>query len=230
MLPSLGNLQPITDIGQLVAYSPAQGVAMVASGQFKVNGSNPDSTRALLGRSLTQTEWLCPLEYLLDAYHGQFPALYAGIVTQGHNFALAGAGGKRGPEICNEVDTSCHVSDILPAFGTLDYVTQNVEPYRGEREVLYSQFLNDVFSAFVRTRNPTPAADYLLARGRKYSHTYDIFYKQNFRVQPYTNRKNTAILGWPEDLRSGTGPLEAQCAFFESKGPGGFGGFTFDRV
>lgn len=203
---------------------------MVASGQFKVNGSDPDATRSLIARSFTQLEWLCSQQYLLDRYHQQYPALWAGLLVKGHNVALEINIGRPTPDVCNQLDTACHASELLLVFGTLNYASYNVAPYRNQQEVLYSQLLGDIWSAFFRTHNPTPAADYLLARGRKYAHTYDIFYKQNYTIKPYTNRRDTAVLGYPEDLRTGVSPLEPQCAFFENKGPGGFGSFTFERV
>lgn len=204
---------------------------MVASGQFKVNSSDPDATRSLISRSVTQTEWLCPQQYLLDTYGKQFPALWAGLIVKGHSVALTlDPPNKRVPELCNQLDFVCHVGEIVLAFGSLNYATKSVLPYRNQKEVLYSQFLHDTWSAFIRTHDPTPAADYLLARGRKYAHTYDIFYKQGFEIKPYTNRRDTAVLGYPEDLRTGVSPFEEQCAFFEDRRPGGFGGFTFDHV
>lgn len=56
----------------------------------------------------------------------------------------------------------CHSGELYNVFGTI--VSERRAP-RDDADVPFSQFVVDTWAAFARTGNPTPAADFLSARG-----------------------------------------------------------------
>lgn len=195
---------------------------IIASGAYKVDDSDTNAVLNAVSDALTQSEWTCPQGYLLDNSHSAFPSLYEIQITDGH------AQTANMPDICypNSVyNASCHTSDNLPAWGTLNAKTQDVKPYYDDREILHSQLVHDVFGAFFRERNPNPDLEFLEVRGPAYASTLSIFGGEaGFSIEQYTpNERNMTMLGMPP---SSTANFEDEeiCAVLRDYG------FTFQRA
>jgi acetylcholinesterase len=117
------------------------------------------------------------------------------------------------PDICypnSAYNASCHTSDILLAWGTLNTKTEDVRPYYDDRDILHSQLVHDVFGAFFRERNPNPDLEFLKVRGPAYASTFSIFggeigsdssigrAENGFVIEQYTpSERNMTVLGMP---------------------------------
>ncbi|KAJ6147253.1 hypothetical protein N7497_009235 [Penicillium chrysogenum] len=180
---------------------------IISSGVYKVDDSDTDAVLNALSDALTHSTWTCPQGYLLDHYHSAFPSLYEIQVADGH------AQTSNMPDICypnSAYNASCHTSDILLAWGTLNTKTEDVRPYYDDRDILHSQLVHDVFGAFFRERNPNPDLEFLKVRGPAYASTLSIFggeigsdssigrAENGFVIEQYTpSERNMTVLGMP---------------------------------
>ncbi|KAF7519187.1 hypothetical protein PCG10_010304 [Penicillium crustosum] len=195
---------------------------IIASGAYNVNDSDTGAVLNAVSDTLTHSEWTCPQGYLLDNSNSAFTSLYEIQITDGH------AQTANMPDICypNSVyNASCHTSDNLPAWGTLNAKTQDVKPYYDDRDILHSQLVHDVFGAFFRDRNPNPDLEFLKVRGPAYASTLSIFGGEDgFSIEQYTaDERKMTLLGMPP---SSTANVEKEeiCAVLRDYG------FTFQRA
>ena len=188
-------------------FGDALAQKIISSDVYKVDDSDTDAVLNALSDALTHSTWTCPQGYLLDHYHSAFPSLYEIQVADGH------AQTSNMPDICypNSVyNASCHTSDILLAWGTLNTKTEDVRPYYDDRDILHSQLVHDVFGAFFRERNPNPDLEFLKVRGPAYASTLSIFggeigsdssigrAENGFVIEQYTpSERNMTVLGMP---------------------------------
>lgn len=195
---------------------------IIASGAYKVDDSDTNAVLNAVSDALTHSQWTCPQGYLLDNSNSAFPSLYEIQITDGHaQTAIM-------PDICypNSVyNASCHTSDNLLAWGTLNAKTEDVKPYYDDRDILHSQLIHDVFGAFFRERNPNPDLEFLKVRGPAYASTLSIFGGEpGFSIEQYTaDERNMTLLGMPP---SSTANFENDkiCAVLRDYG------FTFQRA
>lgn len=232
MLPPLGNTPFFKFIAEALALSPSDAEAMQNDSAFAVNTSDPDAVRNAVSTLLTTREWLCAQEFLLNisspaAGSPVFPSTYQIFLQNGHIQSTYNTISSPSiPQICMDPTRACHTSDILPVWGTLNYVTQYTPSYSSNEEVLYSQFLNDVWSAFIRTHTPNLDADYLRARGASYNHSLSIIDGDDgYRFREYGSPSDTNYLGF--DIGSfghKVSPYENQCPLLTQLR------YTFQRI
>lgn len=206
---------------------------IIASGAYNVDDSDTNAVLNAASDALTHSLWTCPQGYLLDNSNSAFPSLYEIQITDGH------AQTSNMPDICypnSGYNASCHASDNLLAWGTLNTKTEDVKPYYDDRDILHSQLVHDVFGAFFRERNPNPDLEFLKVRGPAYASTLSIFggeaglnsllgrTEKGFVIEPYTaDERNMTLLGMPP---SSTANFEDEdiCAVLRDYG------FTFQRA
>ncbi|KAJ6104089.1 Carboxylesterase type B [Penicillium sp. IBT 18751x] len=231
---NLGSSQLALDALLQLAFGAELAPKMISSGAFQVNTSDPDGVRNAASDAVTASEWTCAQGYLLNQTHSAFPALYEVVITNGHMQTNVGV-----PAICspnNDYNASCHSSDVLLAWGTLNSKTKNVAPYYDDQDVRHSQLLHDVFGAFFRTRNPNPDLDFLKVRGPAYATTLAIFAggqvinpshgeKHNgLSIEQYQPQdRNLTLLGFPPSHIANF-EYSDMCAVFHDYG------FTFQRA
>ncbi|OQE27109.1 hypothetical protein PENFLA_c006G08672 [Penicillium flavigenum] len=188
-------------------FGDALAQKIISSGVYNVDDSDTDAVLNALSDALTHSSWTCPQGYLLDNSFSAFPSLYEIQIADGH------AQTSNMPDICypNGVyNASCHTSDILLAWGTLNTKTEDVRPYYDDRDILHSQLVHDVFGAFFREGNPNPGLEFLKARGPAYASTLSIFggevgsdssierAENGFVIEQYTpSERNMTVLGMP---------------------------------
>ncbi|CAG8111534.1 unnamed protein product [Penicillium nalgiovense] len=188
-------------------FGDALAQKIISSGAYNVDDSDTDAVLNALSDALTHSVWTCPQGYLLENFNSAFPSLYEIQIADGH------AQTSNMPDICypNSVyNASCHTSDILLAWGTLNTKTEDVRPYYDDRDILHSQLLHDVFGAFFRERNPNPDLEFLKVRGPAYASTLSIFggevgsnsvvgrAEKGFVIEQYTpSERNMTVLGMP---------------------------------
>ncbi|GMG06218.1 unnamed protein product [Aspergillus oryzae] len=222
-VPALGASQTALNTLFTAAFPAKLAESLISSNAFPINMSDPDSTRNVAADALTHSEWSCAQSYLLRKGGDRvFPQLYEVELTRGHIQTNVSV-----PEVCspnNNYNASCHASDVLPVWGTLNSKTRNVDPYYDQDDILHSQLLNDVFGSFFRTRNPNPDQAFLQVRGPAYASTYDIFVTNGYRVPEYRpEQRNVSLLGMPPSWIDNPG-LSRKCAVFEDYG------FTFQNA
>jgi acetylcholinesterase len=222
-VPPLGASQQGVDTLARFVFPYKLAESLIRSQAFLVNVSDPDGTRNVAANALTHSEWNCAQSYLLRRGGQQaFPQLYEVEITQGHIQTNV-----KVPAVCSpngNYNASCHTSDVLPVWGTLNSKTKNVDPYYDQNDILHSQLLNDVFSAFFRSRNPNPDQALLKVRGPAYASTYDVFVKNGYRVPEFRpEAQNISLLGMPPSWIENPG-LSRKCAVFEDYG------FTFQHA
>ncbi|KAJ5807633.1 Carboxylesterase type B [Penicillium robsamsonii] len=179
---------------------------IISSGIYDVNTSDRNAVLNAVSDSVTHSQWFCPQGYLLDNFNSAFPSLYEIQIADGH------AQTTRMPDICypNDVyNASCHASDTLLAWGTLNTKTEDVYPYYDDRDILHSQLIHDVFGAFFRERNPNPDLVFLKTRGPAYASTLSIFggevgsnsllesTERGLVIEQYEPERNMTLLGMP---------------------------------
>ncbi|KAK4866818.1 hypothetical protein LT330_007981 [Penicillium expansum] len=206
---------------------------IISSGAYNVDDSDTNAVLNAASDALTHSQWTCPQAYLLDNSNSAFPSLYEIQIADGH------AQTSNMPDICypNSVyNASCHTSETLLAWGTLNTKTQDVHPYYDDRDILHSQLVHDVFGAFFRERNPNPDLGFLKVRGPAYATTFSIFggkvgsnsllgsAEKGFAIEQHTfDERNMTLLGMPP---SSTADFENEtiCAVLRDYG------FTFQRA
>ncbi|KAJ5951674.1 uncharacterized protein N7479_010087 [Penicillium vulpinum] len=215
-------------------FGDALATKIISSGAYNVDDSDHDAVLKAASDALTHSQWMCPLGYLLDNSNSNsaFPSLYELQIADGHAQTL------QMPAICSpnsRYNASCHTSDILLAWGTLNTKTEDVQPYYDDRDILHSQLVHDVFGAFFRERNPNPDLEFLKVRGPAYASTLSIFegeFSSNsllgraekaLVIEQYTPERNMTLLGM---LPSSTNNFEDEniCVALRDYG------FTFQRA
>ncbi|KAJ6140319.1 hypothetical protein N7471_006805 [Penicillium samsonianum] len=205
---------------------------IISSGTYQVDDSDTDAVLNALADAVTHSQWTCPQGYLLNNSNSAFPSLYEIQIADGH------AQTADMPDICypnSRYNASCHTSDVLLAWGTLNTKTEDVRPYYDDRDILHSQLVHDVFGAFFRERNPNPDLEFLKVRGPAYASTLSIFggevgsnsllgRAEGFVIEQYAaSERNMTLLGMPP---SSTSNFEDDdiCAVLRDYG------FTFQRA
>ncbi|KAL4911828.1 Alpha/Beta hydrolase protein [Aspergillus aurantiobrunneus] len=221
-IPDLGSAQVGLNTLLGITFPPGLAASLVNSTAFPTNLTQPDSVRITGADVLTHSEWTCPLSYLLrNGGAASFPTLYSVEITDGH------AQDHASPDICHPnhiYNATCHANDILPAWGTLNSKTVDVDPYYGATDLLHSQLLNDVFGAFFRTYDPNPDVEMLRLRGPAYAATYEVFGNRGYRITQHDPEEDSLwSLGMPPSRAENPG-LTNKCAAFEDYG------FTFENV
>ncbi|KAL4943477.1 hypothetical protein BDV06DRAFT_189874 [Aspergillus oleicola] len=224
LLPQLGSTQSGLNTLLSVAYPPPLAAALVNSSSFPTNPNQTDSVRIAGASALTHSEWTCPQAHLLrNGGRATFPSLYEVEITSGHAHNSSGST----PEICfpNPIwNATCHASDVLPAWGTLNSKTQFVQPYYGVTDLHHSQILNDIWGSFFRSHDPNPDVEVLELRGPAYAATLKVFGHDGYKIEEYEDGEETlALLGMPPSTAGNPG-LTRQCAAFEEYG------FTFENA
>ncbi|KAL4930497.1 putative cholinesterase [Aspergillus undulatus] len=224
LLPELGSTQSGLNTLLGIAYPRDLAAALVNSTAFPTNPNQTDSVRITGSAALTHSEWTCPQAYLLrNGGRASFPTLYEVELTQGHAHNSSGTT----PEACvpNPIwNATCHASDVLPAWGTLNSKTQFVEPYYGVQDLHHSQVLNDIWGSFFRSHDPNPDTEVLALRGPAYEATYRIFGEEGYEIKQHRPEEETlALLGMPPSRARNPGVTE-QCRVFEEYG------FTFQNA
>jgi hypothetical protein len=169
-----------------------------------------------------------------DGVHGSaFPSLYEVQIVDGHVQTTVDV-----PEICSPnpiYNASCHTSDVLLAWGTLNSKTKNVDPYYDDRDIYHSQLIHDVFGAFFRARNPNPDLGFLRVRGPAYASTLSFFEGRRnesslpgaamgLAIEQYMpSDRNMTVLGMPPGSTANIEDSD-QCAVLREYG------FTFQRA
>lgn len=233
-VPDLGSSQLAMDALLQEVFGTELATEMISSGAFEPNSSDPDGVRNAASVALTGSEWTCAQGYLLNSTRSAFPELYEVVITNGHIQTNVGV-----PAVCspnNNYNASCHSSDVLLAWGTLNSKTKNVAPYYDDQDIRHSQLLHDIFGAFFRTRNPNPDLDFLRVRGPAYATTLAIFAGGNLMnpshgevshglsIQQYQpNVRDLTLLGFPVSQIANFAYSE-MCAVFHDYG------FTFQRA
>ncbi|KGO69806.1 Carboxylesterase, type B [Penicillium italicum] len=206
---------------------------IMSSGAYTIDESDTNAVLNAAADALTHSLWTCPQTYLLNNSNSNFPSLYKVQIADGH------AQTSHMPHICypnSKYNASCHTSDILLAWGTLNTKTEDVHPYYDDREILYSQLVHDVFGAFFRERNPNPDLEFLKVRGPAYASTLSIYggdvgsnsslgrAEKGFVVEQYSpDERNMTLLGMPPSSTANF-ENEAICAVLRNYG------FTFQRA
>ncbi|RAK77089.1 putative cholinesterase [Aspergillus fijiensis CBS 313.89] len=222
-----------------LAYPSSLAKALIASDAFSTNPNATDSVRNVAADALTHSEWTCPQSYLLNLATAntttnattanttlpkkQFPHLYQFSIPQGHIQTTVGT-----PAICSpnqDKNATCHSSDVLLVWGTLNSKTQNVAPYYGPTDIQHSQLLNDIFASFFRTRNPNPDVEALQLRGPAYRYSYEIFGARGYRMPEYRGNEDRVVasVGVVPSVTVNPGRT-AKCRVFEQQG------FTFQKA
>ncbi|KXG51824.1 Carboxylesterase, type B [Penicillium griseofulvum] len=205
---------------------------IISSGTYNVDESNRNVVLNAVSDAVTHSQWACPQGYLLDNSHTSFPSLYEIQIADGH------AQTSHMPDICypNTVyNASCHTSEILLAWGTLNTKTEDVHPYYDDRDILHSQLIHDVFGAFFRERNPNPDLEFLRVRGPAYASSLEIFGgegglnyslgrpEKGFHIEQYAPERNMTLLGMPPSITMNFENKDI-CAVLRNYG------FTFQRA
>ncbi|KAJ5355651.1 Carboxylesterase type B [Penicillium concentricum] len=179
---------------------------VISSDTYNANNSDRNAVLNAVSDALTHSQWVCPQGYLLDNSNSAFPSLYEIQIADGH------AQTSHMPDICypnNVYNASCHTSENLLAWGTLNMKTEDVRPYYDDRDILHSQLIHDVFGAFFRERNPNPDLEFLKARGPAYASTLSIFggevgsnsllerAARGLVIEQYASERNMTLLGMP---------------------------------
>ncbi|KAF8890281.1 Alpha/Beta hydrolase protein [Gymnopilus junonius] len=136
------------------------------------NGSDAlDNLFNLTSRVGTDGQFRCIDEATLiaAAKHRVFPSVWA------YQFDRSYAGYEPIPGTCEPPATAefpngdpslpyyrCHSGELYYMFGTMG---QDLKPFRDWNDLIMSQVSVDIWTSFARTFNPTPAAEYLTARG-----------------------------------------------------------------
>ncbi|PWY77070.1 cholinesterase [Aspergillus heteromorphus CBS 117.55] len=210
-----------------IAYPASLAESLLASKAFPLIPTDPDTIRNLIGSALTYSEWTCPQSYLLHQAlaHQTLPRLWAFSTPHGHIQTNVSV-----PAICSpnqDYNATCHTSDVLLAWGTLNSKTQNVAPYYNVQDVLHSRLLNDIFGSFFRTGDPNPDPLMLKIRGPAYASTYEVFGGGYALEELREGQKNASatvnVLSYPPSVGSDPGSTE-MCRVFEDFG------FTFQRA
>ena len=233
-VPNLGSTQTALDVLLNATFGSTLAPKMISSSAFNVNTSDSDGVRNAASDALTHSEWTCAQGYLLNISSSAFPSLYEIEIVDGHIQTNVSV-----PEICspnNVYNASCHASDVLLAWGTLNSKTMNVDPYYDDKDILHSQLIHDVFGAFFRTRNPNPDLGFLEVRGPAYASTLGIFAggrighrpsgngKNGYAIEKYrAEERNITLLGMPPSMTVNFQD-EDKCAVFRDYG------FTFQRA
>jgi carboxylesterase type B len=235
-VPNLGSTQVALDVLLKATYGSTLAPKMISSGAFNVNRSDPDGVRNAASAALTYSEWTCAQGYILNQARSVLPSLYEVEIADGHMQTTVNV-----PDICspnNIYNASCHSSDVLLAWGTLNSKTKNVSPYHNDEEIRHSQLLHDIFGSFFRTRNPNPDLEFLRVRGPAYASTLDIFAagdrisshpphshgEKAYSIEQYhPSQRNLTLLGMPPSQSVNFEDSE-QCAVFRDYG------FTFQRA
>ncbi|KAJ5325213.1 uncharacterized protein N7506_008315 [Penicillium brevicompactum] len=232
-VPNMGANQLALDVLLNATFGSTLGSKMISSDAFTVNRSDSDGVRNAASDALTHSEWTCAQGHLLNISASAFPSLYEVEITDGHIQTNVSV-----PEICspNKVyNASCHSSDVLLAWGTLNSKTKNVSPYYNEKDILHSQFIHDIFGAFFRTRNPNPDLDFLRIRGPAYAHTLAVVGgnytgshgnhgKHGYVIEQYHgSAQNLSLLGTIPSTTSNYASSD-KCSVFQDYG------FTFQRA
>lgn len=232
-VPNLGSTQLALNVLLKATFGSKLAPKLIASGAFNVNTSDLDGVRNAVSDALTHSEWSCAQGHLLNISDSAFPSLYEVEIEDGHIQTNTSV-----PEICspnNDYNASCHSSDVLLAWGTLNSKTQNVDPYYNDKDILHSQLIHDIFGEFFRTRNPNPDSGFLKVRGPAYASTLAVTAgndagvsgsnaKDAFVIEQYRNsERNISLLGTtpsstPNYINS------RKCAVFRDYG------FTFQRA
>ncbi|KOC13984.1 cholinesterase [Aspergillus flavus AF70] len=183
-IPLLGNTKVALGLFFNAVYPAGLAESLISSDAFPINSSDPDSLRNTGANALTHSKWFCPQAYLLQ--HGArtvLPVVYTVQIQHGHVQTTIDT-----PKVCSpntNYNATCHTSDVLPVWGTLNSKTQNVNPYYDSRDIRHSQILNDIFSSFFRTRNPNPVPELLKIRGPAYSSSSDVFGTSGYHIPEY---------------------------------------------
>lgn len=214
---NIGNSQAGLNKALNVVYIPALVNDIIASGDFNVDPTDPDSIRNQLGIYGTESEWTCAQSYILDNDGASsFPSLYQVEITQGHAQSTVGT-----PAIClpnSDYNAVCHASDVLLVWGNLNSKTKNVQPYHNDDEILYSQLMNDVWGSFIRTNNPNPNTDLLKVRGPAYASTLKIFSDNKFSIGTYQPHSATLPALNPNPSTFPNPGQSKQCGVFTQYG------------
>jgi carboxylesterase type B len=235
-VPNLGSTRKALDILLKATYGSTLAPKMISSGVFSVNKSDPDGVRNAASAALTYSEWTCAQGYILNKARSILPSLYEIEITDGHIQTTVNV-----PDICSPnsiYNASCHSSDVLLAWGTLNSKTKNVNPYYNDEDLRHSQLLHDVFGSFFRTRNPNPDLEFLRVRGPAYATTHAIFAagdrvssrpsqghgEKGYSIDQYhPSQRNLTLLGMPPSQTVNFEDSD-QCAIFRDYG------FTFQRA
>lgn len=113
----------------------------------------------------------CPTQQILNISQQSnlFSSLYTYVFDKG---VLAGGGpASCGPSSPSGVDKVCHSEDILEVFSTSNVIGLPYSEDGGYNSLPFNQYINDVWTSFIRTGNPQPNSEYLQIRGRSYNTT-----------------------------------------------------------
>lgn len=148
------------------------------------------------------------------------------MIKDGHVQSDYDPPGSLTPSMCyDNRDYSCHMAEVILVWGTLDSATKYVQPYRSEEEVRYSQLLNDVWSAFMRSHTPNLDADFLRARGASYNYSLSVVEGDTgYRFRPYGSPEDTNVLGYKDVMGHRPSRYQDMCPFFDKNG------YTFQKV
>ena len=182
---------------------------------FRINTSDPDGNIQGALNYLTDYIFHCPVPDILA--HGgatSFPSLYFAEIANGN---LPFTPFK--PERClpnNINNETCHTADLPLAWGTLNTVTKEIQPYSGESNVEHAQLIHDIFSSFIRTHNPNPDPKYL--KLRSYDASYNVFGKDNYKIAPF-DPESAAINSLTMPPAYTGNPLKTtECAIYDKYG------------
>lgn len=201
-----------------ISFPPQLAKNLASSSAYQSKSSDTEGAKATDLDAVTHREWSCAHAYLFrNGGHDAFPSLYQAQISQGHPLT------NKTPKPCAPSQTynaTCHASDILPIWGTLNSKTQNVHPYYDQTEILHSQLLNDIFGSFFRTYNPNPDPTFLKVRGPAYAASYGVFGRDQYRVPKYSpEAEKINLLGMPPSWNENPG-LSEKCAVFDDSKDG----------
>ena len=195
-----------------ISFPPHLAKKLSRSSAYQSESNPPGAINTGLD-AVTHREWSCAHAYLFrNGGHKAFPSLYQAQISQGHSMS------KKTPKLCapnQNYNATCHATDILPIWGTLNSKTQDVHPYYDQTEILHSQVLNDIFGSFFRTYNPNPDPTFLKVRGPAYAASYGVFGRDQYQVPKYSpGAEKINLLGMPPSWMENPG-LSDKCAVFD---------------
>jgi hypothetical protein len=118
-----------------------------------------------------------------------FSSLHTYVFDKG---VLASSGpASCGPTSPSGIDKVCHSEDLLEVFSSSNVIGTPYSENGGYNSLPFNQYINDVWTSFIRTGDPQPDAEYLRVRGRSYNTT--LAWSEATPFEAYTQNSTSSI-------------------------------------
>ncbi|KZW02685.1 alpha/beta-hydrolase [Exidia glandulosa HHB12029] len=175
---------------EVITYDTLLGVALgsdcaaavIADGVYALNASEPDAMRRGLSAAPTARGFKCNIRSLLGI------GLSNGALDASQVFVYQFNAGRPPienaapgcyPETPGPYHPVCHAGEVVPVFGSFNVIGVSLNT---TEELHFTQYSNDVWSAFIRTHSPDIPQAYLKARGPLYAATLESVRKAPFKA------------------------------------------------